>query len=301
MDIFFEKLYEIDKNLIIKENESMKAHTSFKVGGCTDVLLIPSTTEKMIEIVNRINDESREYMIIGKGTNIIVSDKGIRGIVIKTTGITDIKKNDTLIIVDAGVNLAKLAHIAYENGLSGLEFASGIPGTLGGAIHMNAGAYDGEMKDIIEYTEYINNRGELTRITNSEHEFKYRESVFQSNDKIILRAGLRLTKGIKEEIKGKMHDFNKKRKEKQPIEMPCAGSVFKRPEGHFAGKLIEDAGLKGFSIGGAMISKKHCGFIVNTGDATSGDILELIEYVQKEVLKKFNVKLEREVKIIGEV
>jgi UDP-N-acetylmuramate dehydrogenase len=301
---FIEKVKAENDSIIIKENEPMSRHTSFKVGGPVDVLIIPSGIESLIRVIKEIKSHGFSFMLIGKGSNLLVSDKGIRGIVIKITGLNNINIKGTQIIAESGASLAKIANTAYENSLAGMEFASGIPGTLGGAIYMNAGAYGGEMKDIIEYTEHIDCNGEVITIkkdNEKSHGFGYRCSSFQKNKGIVLKAGIRLCEGSKTDIKEKMNTFNKKRKEKQPVEMPCAGSIFKRPEGYFAGQLIEEAGLKGYCIGDACVSEKHSGFIVNNGLATAKDITMLISYIQNEVYRKFNVKLETEVNITGEV
>ena len=208
-------------------------------------------------------------------------------------------ENDT-IRAYGGILLSKLSNVALENNLTGLEFASGIPGTLGGAVAMNAGAYGGEMRNVVFETEYMDKDGELKVLRNEEHEFGYRTSFIQKQSGIVIRSVLKLRKGNKDEIKALMRDLTKRRQEKQPLDMPSAGSVFKRPEGHFAGKLIEDCGLRGYQIGGAQVSNKHCGFIVNTGNATARDIISLIRHVQATVKMKFGIDMQTEVKIVGE-
>ena len=228
----------------------------------------------------------------------MVSDKGIRGLVIKLAkGFEDVQVDGTKMICNCGILLSKLSNIALRSNLSGLEFASGIPGTLGGAIYMNAGAYGGEMKDVVKKVVYYKN-GKLQET--DKLDFGYRHSVFSDTDAVILSAELELKCGKYEEIKAKMEDFSQRRSDKQPLSLPSAGSTFKRPEGFFAGKLIEDAGLKGYKIGGAMVSEKHSGFVVNIDDASCEDVLGLISHIQKVVFEKFGVKLETEVKILGE-
>lgn len=282
-----------EKNIFV--NEPMKNHTTFRTGGLADILVIPETKEELVECLKLDSNK----LIIGNGSNILVRDGGIRGLVIKTTKLNNIKVlEDNILEAEAGAYLSRIANIAKDNELTGFEFASGIPGTLGGAVSMNAGAYGGEMKDVIIETEYADYHGKLSKVT--EHEFSYRKSFFSNKEYVILSSKIKLQKGNKEEIINVMKDLAKRRNEKQPISMASAGSTFKRPEGFFAGKLIEDSGLKGYTIGGAQVSTLHAGFIVNTGDATSADILNLISFVQSRVKEKFKVDLETEVKIIGE-
>ena len=229
----------------------------------------------------------------------MVSDKGIRGCVISLgKNFTSLRCIDDTIYSSSGTLLSRIANLAYENSLAGFEFASGIPGSLGGAIVMNAGAYGGEMKDVVVTTKYIDTDGSIKKCTRTEHEFLYRKSRF-GNGEIILSSSLKLKKGSKEEIKETMNDLAGRRKDKQPLEYPSAGSTFKRPEGYFAAKLIDDAGLRGFGIGGAMVSDKHCGFVINRGDATFDDVVRLISHIQSVVFEKFGVSLEPEVKILG--
>ncbi len=282
-----------EKNIFV--NEPMKNHTTFRTGGLADILVIPETKEELVECLKLDTNK----LIIGNGSNILVRDGGIRGLVIKTTKLNNIKVlEDNILEAEAGAYLSRIANIAKDNELTGFEFASGIPGTLGGAVSMNAGAYGGEMKDVIIETEYADYHGKLSKVT--EHEFSYRKSFFSNKEYVILSSKIKLQKGNKEEIINVMKDLAKRRNGKQPISMASAGSTFKRPEGFFAGKLIEDSGLKGYTIGGAQVSTLHAGFIVNTGDATSADILNLISFVQSRVKEKFKVDLETEVKIIGE-
>lgn len=286
------------KNILI--NEPMKKHTSMKTGGCADVMIIPANKAQLLSAIGLINKYDFNYYVMGNGTNLIVRDKGIRGIVIKTGYVNKINIHGNIIESEAGALLSKIANIALKNGLGGMEFASGIPGTIGGAVAMNAGAYDREIKDIVIKTEYINRNGEILTVRGDEHQFGYRTSIFQKRGDIVLSTLIELKQAEKNDIMNIMTDFNNKRKQKQPLDMPSAGSIFKRPVGYYAGKLIEDCGLKGYSIGGAVISGKHCGFIVNNGNATTQDVIKLIEYVQDTVMKKYGIRLETEVKIIGE-
>jgi UDP-N-acetylmuramate dehydrogenase len=292
-------------NILGKENvfieESMKRHTSFKIGGIADILAIPSSREQLINLINFCKKDKLNYYIIGNGSNLLVSDKGIRGLVIKTIHLSQCRKSEEYTIeCETGSLLSKISNFAFDNSLSGLEFSSGIPGTLGGAIVMNAGAYSGEMKDVVVETEYIDEDGKVKKLNGLEHKFNYRSSVFQKNKGIILSSKMRLNKDDKEKIKYRMVEYNKKRKRKQPIDIPSAGSVFKRPEGYYAGKLIEECGLKGYNIGDAQVSEKHCGFIVNNGNASAEDVTKLIDIIHKTVWQKFRVKLKTEIKFIGD-
>lgn len=253
-------------------------------------------------ILRVAKQENIQINVIGNGTNLIVTDKGIRGIVIKLDFKEEKMINETTFEVGAGISIIKLAKDACDRCLTGLEFASGIPGTLGGAIKMNAGAYGGEMKDVIYSTTYIDESLNIRTISQKEHKFAYRNSIFnEKRDWIILSSVIKLKNGNAEEIQSKIEENRKLRNDKQPLNYPSAGSIFKRGSGYLAAKLVDEAGLKGYSIGGATVSEKHAGFIVNKGNATATDVLTLIKYVQDKVYKKFNVKLELEVKILGEV
>lgn len=294
MDFNLQDLKKITSAENIFINEPMKKHTTFKTGGIADVLVIPQTKEELVECLKLDMPKT----IIGNGSNLIVKDGGIRGLVIKTTNINNVTVKENIIEAEAGAYLSKISNIAKDNSLTGFEFASGIPGTLGGAVLMNAGAYGGEMKDVIEETTYTDYKGNVFNI--SDHEFSYRKSFFTGKDYVILSSKIRLSKGNKDDIINKINELRESRNSKQPVTLPSAGSVFKRPEGYFAGKLIEDAGLKGYTIGGAQVSTLHAGFIVNINDATSSDILNLIEHIKKTVNDKFNVMLETEIKVIGE-
>jgi UDP-N-acetylmuramate dehydrogenase len=294
-------LREICGNENVKIDEPMKNHTSFKVGGPADIIVFPEDFNVISQIVKNCIKDGLQFFILGNGTNLIVRDKGIRGIVIKVNGkLNKFSVEGEIITAEAGLLLSRLSKIALKHQLSGLEFASGIPGTLGGAIVMNAGAYGGEMKDVVISTEYLDTDGNIKVISGQQHKFGYRTSLIQQEKGIVIKSLIKLKSGIKEEIEAKMKELDKKRTDKQPLEKPSAGSVFKRPEGYFAGKLIEDCGLSGYKIGGAEVSGKHCGFIINSGEATAKDILSLIRYIQLKVKEKFNVDLQTEVRIVGE-
>ncbi len=293
MGVYDELVKIVSKDHIFID-EPMSRHTTFRTGGPADILVVPQSKAEMIEVLKIDAPKS----VIGNGSNLLVKDKGIRGLVIKTTGLTNVSIHDCDILAESGVYLSRLSNLAKEHALSGLEFACGIPGTLGGAIMMNASAYGGETANVVVETEYADIAGNVTKTT--EHHFGYRTSMFVGTSNVILESKLTLTKGDTTTIEAQMNEFMKSRNEKQPVDKPSAGSTFKRPEGYFAGKLIEDCGLKGYQIGGAQVSEKHAGFIINAGGATSSDILKLIEYVQDKVNQKFGVLLEPEIKIIGE-
>lgn len=282
-------------------NEPMKNHTSFKVGGPADIFIEPDDRAELVKAIKDLREQGVSYYIIGNGSNLLVSDKGLRGAVVKIgEKFGSVSINNDIITAESGVLLSTLSKMAAREGLTGMEFASGIPGSLGGAVTMNAGAYGGEMKDIVEWVEILDQDLNIKRLKNDEMKFMYRKSIIEPGKHIVLRCCIRLKKGNKDEIDNKMAELAEKRKSKQPLHLPSAGSTFKRPEGYFAGKLIEDAGLRGFSIGGAQVSTLHCGFVVNNGDATAKDVYDLIRHVQKTVFEKFNVMLEPEVKILGE-
>ena len=278
----------------------MASCTTFKIGGPADLLAEPETKEALLALYALCKAEGVPFTVIGAGSNLLVSDSGVDGVVCRLAGeFANIEINDTEITAGAAISLAKLAKAAQRAGLSGLEFASGIPGSLGGAIYMNAGAYGGEMKDIVLETEYLDTNGNLCTTIGDAHAFAYRKSIFCENGGLILSAKMRLVPKEPDAIMETMRDLNSRRKEKQPLDKPSAGSTFKRPEGYFAGKLIEDAGLKGCCVGGAGVSEKHSGFVVNNGNATCEDVLALIQKVQHTVEEKFGVSLEPEVKKIG--
>lgn len=274
--------------------------TTFKIGGPADFFAEPQNKEMLVSLFLLCKEHKVPFTIIGAGSNLLVSDNGIDGVVCRLSGEFDsVSVSGTTISAGAAISLAKLSKAAQREGLSGLEFASGIPGTLGGAVYMNAGAYDGEMKDVVVETEYMDENGEIHTISGDAHEFSYRHSAFSGKNDVILSVKMNLTPKDPAEISEKMRDLNARRKEKQPLDKPSAGSTFKRPTGFFAAKLIEDAGLKGFFVGDACVSEKHAGFVVNNGNATAEDVCNLMEAVQKEVKEKFGVNLEPEVKYIG--
>ncbi len=284
----------------IKKNEPMKNHTSFKIGGPADEFCEVTSEEEIKRLIDYASEKGMSYTVMGNGSNLLVADGGIRGLVIKIArGFDEISVGGEKITAQSGALLSRIASAAYRNSLTGLEFASGIPGTLGGGIYMNAGAYGGELKDVIESVTYLDN-GEIITRTADMLEFGYRKSSFTDKDYIILSAELKLKKGNPDEIKEKTDDYRQRRTSKQPLDMPSAGSTFKRPEGYFAGKLIEDSGLKGFKIGGAQVSEKHSGFVVNAGGATAADVKALIEHIQKTVKEKFGVEMKTEVKMLGD-
>jgi UDP-N-acetylmuramate dehydrogenase len=282
----------------ILKDEMMSSHTSFKTGGRAEYFVTPETADEAKALVEALREENIKYTVIGNGSNLLVSDKGIDGVVIcigkKLSGIT---VDGTSLTAEAGALLSRISSVATKNSLTGFEFASGIPGSLGGALVMNAGAYGGEMKDVVKSTTYIDKSGTIKTIT--EHNFGYRKSVFQDGD-VILSSVIELAKGDIAQIKSRCDELNARRREKQPLEYPSAGSTFKRPEGYFASKLIDDANLKGFKLGGAMVSDKHCGFVINYDNATSMDIFNLMKEVKNTVYDKFGVTLEPEVRLIGE-
>lgn len=284
----------------LREQEPMSRHTSFQVGGPADYFLTPRTPEAVTEVLGFLKAEGLPVHIMGKGSNLLVLDSGVRGAVVQLgPKFGGCRTAEGLLYATAGVSLARLANEAAENGLTGLEFASGIPGALGGALCMNAGAYDGEMKQVLRQATVLTPAGETRTMLCDELDLGYRRSRIADEGLIVLSAVLALEPGQKEDIFEKMRILNQKRREKQPLEYPSAGSTFKRPEGYFAGKLLEDAGLKGAAIGGAQVSEKHAGFIVNRGGATARDILDLIAHCQKTVEAAFGVALQPEVKIWG--
>lgn len=299
-DSFIKSIEEIVGSENIKLDELMKKHTTFKVGGPADILVYPSTYEMVKKVIAACKANNVEYFLMGNGSNLIVKDGGFRGVVIKVDRLNEIKVSDSFVTAQCGAVLSSVAKAALENSLTGLEFASGIPGYIGGAVAMNAGAYGGEMSHVLEKVLVINNENNIIELTIDELELGYRTSAILKYGYIVLETTMRLTQGDKDEIKTRMNELAVQRRTKQPLEYPSAGSTFKRPVGYFAGKLIQDAGLRGASVGGAQVSEKHSGFVINTGDATASDILNLIKHVQDEVYKQFGVELHTEVRIIGE-
>lgn len=280
--------------------EPMSLHTSFKTGGNADVFVRADRAENIALAVQMLKREKIPYYIMGNGSNLLVRDGGVEGVIIQIgSRMNQIIVEGTRMEAQAGALLSALSAAACENSLTGLEFASGIPGTVGGAVFMNAGAYDGEIQNVIVSADVIDENGEILKMSKEELELSYRHSAIADRNRIAVGAQFELTKGNKDEIAAKIADFSARRRDKQPLNFPSAGSTFKRPEGCFAGKLIEEAGLKGRQIGGAQVSPKHAGFIVNTGNATSSDILELISCCIETVYHQFNIRLEPEVRIIG--
>lgn len=300
IDLIREELKSIVDIDCIKYDEPMKNHTSFKVGGPADILVIPSRIEQVERIINSCKKHKTNYFVMGNGSNLIVRDGGFRGVIIKLTALNEIKFDGSRVKAEAGALLSILSKEILKNSLKGFEFASGIPGTVGGAVTMNAGAYGPEIKDVLESALVLDNNGEIKSLSNNEMDFSYRNSVVQKNGYIVLEATFKLEDGNYEEIKKRMDELNKRRVDKQPLNYPSAGSTFKRPEGYFAGKLIEDSGLKGKAIGGACVSEKHSGFIINYNNASAADVLGLINFVKETVKKNYGVTLEAEVKVIGE-
>lgn len=295
------KAYAVKCKFNIKENEPMKYHTSFKIGGNAQLLISVTTYEELQELLRLCREENVPVFILGRGSNLLVSDKGIDGVVITLEGVF---KNISLVDDDeifcgAGVSLARLCNFAYENSLSGLEFAWGIPGSAGGAAFMNAGAYGGEMKDVLISCRHIDTDFNQGTFNKEELALSYRHSIYSESNYIITGLLLKLKKDSQVEIRNRMDDYMKRRKDKQPLDYPSAGSVFKRPEGYFAGTLIEQSGLKGYSIGGAQVSQKHAGFIINTGNASCCDVLNLVEHIQNTVKDKYGVSLECEIRPVG--
>lgn len=280
----------------------MRAYTSFQAGGKADLLVIPYNEEELKTILQRIAEQKVPLVVMGKGTNLLVRDGGYHGIIIRLEeAFSSIAVEGNELVAGAGASLSAIARAAMEQNLSGLEFASGIPGSVGGGVFMNAGAYGGELKDVVRQVRVISCNGSQTRtVENEEMAYGYRHSSLMSTREIVLEASFCLSCGIREDIVAKMKDFNDRRNTKQPMELPSAGSFFKRPHGFYAGKLIEDAGLKGVTVGGAQVSPKHSGFIVNIGNATASDIISLMKVVQATVMDQFGVIIEPEVRIIGE-
>lgn len=299
MDLrFFERLKNICPDAVA--DEPMHKHTTFRIGGDADYFVIPGDTEDIFNIIKLCKEEKVPYTVVGNGSNLLVSDKGIEGVVICISDLLGkVEIDGTTVTAGAGILLSRLSRVLAGEELSGMECGSGIPGTLGGAIYMNAGAYGFEMKHVVKKVTYLDEEGEIKEACGEELSFGYRRSMFTGRSCVILCAEMEFEKGNLEKIKALMSECTFKRNDKQPTDMPSAGSVFKRPVGYFAGALIEEAGLKGFSIGGAEVSKKHAGFIVNTGGATAKDVTDLIEHIIKTVRERSGVILEPEIKLIG--
>ncbi len=286
-------------SLDFEKNASLAEHSTFKIGGLADYVAYPKTESAFCALVDYLNDEMYKYVVIGNGSNILFSDDGYRGVVIFTKHLNKIRKNGNAVYAECGVSLSKLSLYAQKNSLTGLEFAYGIPGSVGGAVYMNAGAYGGQISDVLQSSSYFDfDISKRCVLYKSAHRFDYRKSIYMDNNNVILSANFELKKGNPDEIKEKMDLYLASRKEKQPLEFPSAGSTFKRCGGRFTAQLIDEAGLKGLSVNGAMVSQKHAGFIVNTGGASSADVIELIQIVKEKIFEKYGLKIEEEIKYI---
>lgn len=300
MNLYQELCSIVGEDNVLRD-EPMAAHTTFRIGGPADYFVTPSGADEIGRIVGVCRSADIPYYVIGNGSNLLVGDKGYRGVIIQIyKNMNRIEVQDNEIRVQAGALLSKTAAAAYEAGLTGLEFASGIPGTVGGAVRMNAGAYGGEMKQVLKNASVLTPEGRILTLTADEMKMGYRTSIVSRMDYVVLEAVLTLTPGSREEIRGRMEELKEQRVSKQPMEYGSAGSTFKRPEGYFAGKLIQDAGLRGFRVGNAQVSEKHCGFVINRGGATAKEVTELMDEVVRRVEADSGVRLEPEVKKIGE-
>ena len=284
------------------ENVDMRQYTSFKAGGCAQEMVIVETVEELQTVLQEIHRENKKWLMLGNGSNTLISDKGFDGIVVKLgDGFGEIIVEEDGLVCGTAALMSVVAKAALRESMTGFEPLSGIPGSLGGAVFMNAGAYDGEMKDIVEYVDIVSRNGEtLKRVKGEDMDFSYRHSILEETGDVAVSVKLKMPKGDKDAIAAKMQELMKRRNEKQPVQYPSAGSFFKRPTGYFAGKLVQDAGLKGLTVGGAQVSELHSGFVINIGGATATDIIDLMHLVQNTVYDKFGVKLEPEVRIIGE-
>lgn len=301
---FGEAVYEYIRANVPEEDilteEPMSRHTTFRIGGEAACFIRISSEEQLRKLIPYFENVGVEYFVLGKGSNLLVGDKGYPGVILQISdACQQIEAEENRLQVQAGAALSKVALFAMERGFEGLEFAAGIPGTVGGGVVMNAGAYGGEMKQVVESVRVLSSEGEILTLDNDTMEFGYRTSIIRNRNFTVLSVTFRLREGNREEIRARIEDFQKRRMEKQPLNYPSAGSTFKRPEGYFAGKLIMDAGLRGFQIGDARVSDKHCGFVVNVGKATARDVTDVIEEVQEKVRERFGVSLEREVIYLG--
>ena len=300
----FDKIYDYAKSIGCPSQRDvpMSKYTTFRIGGNASVMLTPTTDEQLASIIKKCKEDNIKPFIIGNGSNMLISDKGLDTVVInmcRPDPKIELVNGDT-VVCDAGATMSKVCNFALENGLTGLEFAFGIPGSAGGAAYMNAGAYGGEMKDVLVECRHIDSDGNFGSLRGEELGLAYRTSAYEHNGYIITTLVMKLSKGNKDEIRAKMQELLQRRKDKQPLEYPSAGSTFKRPEGYFAGALIEECGLKGYSVGGAQVSEKHAGFVINKGSATAKDVLDLIKYIQDKVFREKGVMLEPEVRLIEE-
>jgi len=286
-------------SLFYEKGVNLSEHCTFKVGGPCDYAVFPKSESALCAVVDYCNSMDIKYTVIGNGSNVLFSDEGYRGVVIFTTYLKKIRKIRNTLHAECGVSFTALAKYAQTHGLTGLEFAYGIPGTVGGAVYMNAGAYDGEVRNVLQKSSYFDlEESKRFELYNPGHKFGYRTSIYQSNNNVILSADFELKAGNADEIKAKMDGFMAARKEKQPLEYPSAGSTFKRAEGHFTAKMIDEAGLKGFTVGGACVSEKHAGFVINKGNATAKDIKELIQIIKAKIAETHQVSIEEEVRYI---
>ncbi len=284
------------------ENVDMRQYTSFKAGGCAREMVIVESVEELQTVLKDIHREEKKWLMLGNGSNTLISDKGFDGLVVKLgDSFANVEVEEDGLVCGTAALMSVVAKIALRESMTGFEPLSGIPGSLGGAVFMNAGAYDGEMKDVVEYVDIVTKDGaEVKRVKGEDMDFSYRHSVLEETGDVAVSVKLKMPKGNPEEISAKMQELMKRRNEKQPVQYPSAGSFFKRPTGYFAGKLVQDAGLKGLTVGGAQVSELHSGFVINIGGATATDIIDLMHLVQNTVYDKFGVKLEPEVRIIGE-
>ena len=300
-EYMLEKLQKMLGEAKVLVKEPMAAHTTFRIGGPADYFVMPETVEELANVLKLCREEKVPYFILGNGSNLLVGDKGFSGVVIQLYKNFDgLSVEGTRVTAKSGAMLIRVAKEAAKAGLTGLEFASGIPGTIGGAMVMNAGAYGGEMKDVVTSVTVLTQNGDIKTLSGEEMNFRYRGSVVEEEGYIVLEAVMELAEGKLEEIQARIEELSVQRRTKQPIEYPSAGSTFKRPEGYFAGKLIQDANLRGYQVGGAQVSEKHCGFVINAGGATAADVMQLMQDVSDRVKEQFGVTLEPEVKRIGE-
>ena len=300
MQEFCHKLKNVITKGTVLTEEPMRMHTSFQIGGPAEIFVQPATGDEVRQAICLAKEEQIPFFVVGNGSNLLVSDDGFRGMIVQIgRNLQEISVEDNVIYAQAGALLSRVARTALEHGLTGMEFAAGIPGSLGGAVAMNAGAYGGEMKDILTDAEVLTPDGEIKILSLEELDLSYRHSCIFDEDYIVLSVHLQLEQGDKTVIRNRMDELARARREKQPLEYPSAGSTFKRPEGYFAGALIQDAGLKGYTVGGAQVSEKHSGFVVNRGGATAEEVLFLIKQVQKKVKSRFGVTMEPEVRMVG--
>lgn len=301
MSDFFDDAVSIVGTAGIKKDEVLSRYTTFQIGGKADYLATPQNASQIAELIRLCRKHNIPFVVLGNGSNVLVSDQGYRGLVIHIlSGMNKITILENRITAQAGAQLIRVAYEAKDHSLTGLEFASGIPGTVGGAVYMNAGAYGGEMKQVVSSVKVLDMDGNIYDIEGKDMQFSYRHSIVEEKQLIILETVFELQKGVKTAIEEEIQRLSELRRAKQPLEYPSAGSTFKRPEGYFAGKLIMDAGLRGASVGGAQVSEKHCGFVINKGNATAQDVMHLIALIQEEVHRQFGVWLETEVKTLGE-